>query len=257
MVLERLVRVLVAVQRKGEIMSKFSIFKTAKGTELPVMDLKGKDYLEVKWRIVWFREEHPNWSIETEAVHRGVSDAIFRATIRDDQGRILAVSHKSETKQGFEDFIEKAETGAIGRALALCGYGTQFCADDLDEGSRLADSPIERPAENRKATVVPITKSATSKQQGLVAPKPAPAPAPQPESQDPGAFGNFAEGPPKLRSRGEISNDIWDVAKSIGYTQASLETKARNFNGKSGRDMDATELTKFLGVLTEEAGRGK
>lgn len=46
-----------------------------------------------------------------------------------------------ETLEGFGDFIEKAETGAIGRALALVGFGTQFCADELDEGPRLADSP--------------------------------------------------------------------------------------------------------------------
>ena len=42
---------------------------TAKGTSLPILKLRGKDYLEVKWRLVWFREEHPDWSIETKIVH--------------------------------------------------------------------------------------------------------------------------------------------------------------------------------------------
>jgi hypothetical protein len=46
----------------------------------------------------------------------------------------------------FPEFMEKAETGALGRALALIGYGTQFCADDLDEGDRIVDSPVKKPA---------------------------------------------------------------------------------------------------------------
>ena len=44
---------------------------------------------------------------------------------------------------GFPDYIEKAETGAIGRALAMCGYGT-LQAPEFDEQDRLADAPIEK-----------------------------------------------------------------------------------------------------------------
>ncbi|WP_413290414.1 hypothetical protein [Bdellovibrio sp. HCB337] len=116
-------------------------FKTAKGTELPLLNLRGKEYLEVKYRLVWFREDHSDWSIETELVSVTDVSAYAKATIRDDKGRIIATSHKFESIQGFPDFIEKAETGAIGRALALIGYGTQFCADELDEGKRIVDSP--------------------------------------------------------------------------------------------------------------------
>lgn len=116
-------------------------FKTAKGTELPLLNLRGKEYLEVKYRLVWFREDHQDWSIETELVSVTDVSAYAKAVIRDDKGRIIATSHKYESIQGFPDFIEKAETGAIGRALALIGYGTQFCADELDEGKRIVDSP--------------------------------------------------------------------------------------------------------------------
>lgn len=119
-------------------------YKTAKGTELPLLNLQGKQYLEVKFRLVWFREDHPDWSIETELISVTDVSAYARATIRDEKGRIIATSHKFESVQGFQDFIEKAETGAIGRALALIGYGTQFCADELDEGSRIVDAPVDR-----------------------------------------------------------------------------------------------------------------
>ncbi len=42
-------------------------FKTAKGTELPLLNLRGKQYLEVRFRLVWFREDHPNWSVSIKA----------------------------------------------------------------------------------------------------------------------------------------------------------------------------------------------
>jgi hypothetical protein len=117
-------------------------YRTAKGTELPLLDLRGRDYLEVKYRLVWFREEHSDWAIETELVSVSDKAVTARAVIRDGSGRLIATSHKFENQQGFPDFLEKAETGAIGRALALIGYGTQFCADELDEGERIVDSPV-------------------------------------------------------------------------------------------------------------------
>lgn len=118
-------------------------YRTSKGTELPLLNLRGREYLEVKYRLVWFREEHPDWAIETELLSVTEDSAYARAVIKDEHGRVIATSHKFETKRGFPDFIEKAETGSIGRALALIGYGTQFCADELDEGDRIVDSPVE------------------------------------------------------------------------------------------------------------------
>ena len=117
-------------------------FKTKAGTELPIKDLRGKPYLQVAHRLVWFREERPDWSIETEIVERLANGALAKATIRNEHGRIISTGHKTETRDDFGDFLEKAETGAIGRALAACGYGTQF-APELEEGDRIVDGPME------------------------------------------------------------------------------------------------------------------
>lgn len=104
----------------------------------------GRTYLPVSARIVWFREEHPDWTIETEAVeiNHEKQYAIFRARISDAEGRLMATGTKKEDVKGFGDYIEKAETGSVGRALALCGFGTQF-SPELDDatGGRFADSP--------------------------------------------------------------------------------------------------------------------
>lgn len=139
--------------------------RTPKGTDLPLLNLRGKEYLEVKYRVVWFREEHPDWAIETELLSVTGESAYSRATVKDQSGRVIATSHKFENKQGFPDFIEKSETGAIGRALALIGYGTQFCADELDEGERIVDSPNEPKFPQPKGpapTPVKSTPSATA-----------------------------------------------------------------------------------------------
>ncbi|MFN8789898.1 MAG: hypothetical protein ACK5Y2_00405 [Bdellovibrionales bacterium] len=78
-------------------------YKTSKGTELPLLNLRGKEYLEVKYRLVWFREEHPDWSIETQLMNVTDVSAYARATIRDEKGRTIATSHKFESVQGFPD----------------------------------------------------------------------------------------------------------------------------------------------------------
>lgn len=127
--------------------------KTPKGTQLQVLDLKGKDYLPVAQRLIWFREEHPDWAIETE-VKVVANECLAKATIKDHIGRIIATAHKTETKQGFMDFVEKAETGSIGRALGLCGYGTQF-THEFDEGDRIVDAPISPKHDYSSNVVVP------------------------------------------------------------------------------------------------------
>lgn len=122
---------------------------TKKGTELPLLNLKGKDYLQAAHRLVWLREDHPEWSLETEFVRLEETFAIVKATIRDDSGRVISCAHKREDKAHFPDFIEKAETGALARAAGVAGYGTAF-AEELADGA-LANRPADAPAAPKKA----------------------------------------------------------------------------------------------------------
>ena len=134
--------------------------------------LGGNEYLDVKWRIVWFRRDHPQGSIETFLMEHKVGEhAVFKAEIRvphpDNPSKTWHPYDKatpyaaefpheirwieewdtrttgwgSETKQDFHDYLEKAETKAIGRALAAMGYGTASLPDD---GERIVDAPVER-----------------------------------------------------------------------------------------------------------------
>ena len=107
-----------------------------------LMDLKGKSYLQVMWRLVWFREEKPLWSIDTKLEQLTENHAVFSAKIFDETGVQKSAGDGSESVKDFRDFIEKAETKAVGRALAMLGYGTQF-APEMDEGDRIVDSPVQ------------------------------------------------------------------------------------------------------------------
>lgn len=106
-----------------------------------------QDYLKVQYRLVWFRDAAPDGTIETQMVHLDTEHqlAVFKAEVADGKGAI-ATGHGSETAKDFTDYIEKAETKAIGRALAALGYGTQFTGDELDEGTRIVDAPVTPPA---------------------------------------------------------------------------------------------------------------
>ena len=127
-------------------MSKYETYKTKKGTELPLMSLKGKPYMQVAQRLVWFTEEADSYSVSTNfhllTADETVAHVVISVYDKDSKLIKQASATKRETKKDFADHTEKAETGAIGRALALLGYGTQFAIADLDEGDRLADSPI-------------------------------------------------------------------------------------------------------------------
>ena len=201
--------------------------KTPKGTELPILDMRGKPYLQVAHRLVWFREEHPDYSIETELVSRTELATVAKATIRNDEGRILATAHKHEDKQGFADHMEKAETGAIGRALALIGYGTQFCADEFDEGSRLADSPITRPA-------------------GVYPAQPEPGDG----NVDPHEW-TFSFGQWRQRTVESVYNDPKHGPKALASYITYLEESAKKKNENlSARAEDAiTHIACFLGAM--------
>lgn len=121
--------------------------KTEKGTVLPLVSLKGKDYLQVAYRLQWLTERYARYTIDTNVLALTEEGATVRSqiTVLDESGNVIrsATGTKSETKRDFADFLEKAETGSLGRALAMIGLGTQHAVADLDEGDRLADAPLE------------------------------------------------------------------------------------------------------------------
>lgn len=165
-----------------------------------LIDLKGKAYLQVLWRLVWFREEKPLWSIDTKLEQLTDNHAVFSAKILDENGVQKSAGYGSESMKDFRDFIEKAETKAVGRALAMLGYGTQF-APELDEDERIVDSPVPKQA----AKPVPVAK---------------PQPAPQIERPEPAMF--------KCEECGEVFKPyVGANGKEVGVRRHHAASKAK------------------------------
>lgn len=150
----------------------------------------GQLYLPVKDRLMWLREDCPEADIETEMVHLDLDLqlAIFRARVTV-PGRGSATGYGSETERDFPaGWIEKAETKAVGRALAALGFGTQF-ALELDEGERVVDSPVApaaRRPERAPLKVVSDERAATLRTEvvaGLAADRDAAAKLPKPADE--------------------------------------------------------------------------
>jgi hypothetical protein len=127
------------------------------------MSLKGRDYLNVQSRLLWFIRDQraliaaglarESYVVRTELVEldREVGWAHFKTVARDVLGN-ESVMYGSESAKDFPDYIEKASTKSLGRALLGLGYGTAF-APEMEEGERVVDAPVDRRAGvARKAT---------------------------------------------------------------------------------------------------------
>lgn len=112
--------------------------------------MKGRAYLMVAGRVLLFRGDHPEGRILTELISRTEDGATFKAHVYDSKGNLLATGHGhailSESSNFGGRIVEKAETAAVGRALALAGYGTDEIDEEDENGeiSHLADAPVGR-----------------------------------------------------------------------------------------------------------------
>lgn len=138
-----------------------------------MLNLKGREYLNVQNRLIWFIKDQRNfiatglarmpYVIRTEQVEldRQAGYAAFRTYVRDVLGN-EATMYGSESAKDFPDYAEKASTKSLGRALLALGYGTAS-AQEMDEGERVVDSPVARKSQQ---------------------PPPKPTPSPRQEPQD-------------------------------------------------------------------------
>lgn len=102
-------------------------------------DIRGKQYAEVNQRIKAFRMLCPNGCITTEILSHENGVIIMRASIHDEDGRLLGTGTAYE-KEGSSNinktsYIENCETSAVGRALAMVGLGIDLSVASFEEVS--------------------------------------------------------------------------------------------------------------------------
>ena len=112
------------------------------------INLKGKQYAEVKERIKEFRADCPNGLIETNPTLQPDGQILFKARILKDKAVETsgeATGHSLGANKGDKAF-EKLETIAIGRALAILGYasdGEIASSEEMEEFSLYQKEKLE------------------------------------------------------------------------------------------------------------------
>lgn len=108
-------------------------------TDLPTIDIKGKAYVLVSDRVLYFNKEYPEGSITTKLVS-DYNDplVVIKATVRPDMasGRKFTGYSQAKVGDGFinkTSALENAETSAVGRALAMMGIGVIDSIASADE----------------------------------------------------------------------------------------------------------------------------
>lgn len=91
--------------------------------------IKGKPYVMGKDRVIFFRENYPNWAIISELVKLSEGRCVIKATIYDDNGVPKSTGY-AEEKEGSSNinqtsFVENCETSAVTRALGFMGIGVE------------------------------------------------------------------------------------------------------------------------------------
>ena len=117
-----------------------------------ILKLGDKYYVTVAARLKEFREDEKfaGWSLVTEVTH-GSGSVMVKAVVSDPEGRVRATGHSEKpwskgvgnNRQG----IERAETGAIGRALVTLGLLADHGIASWEE---VADSIITERDDNAK-----------------------------------------------------------------------------------------------------------
>lgn len=127
------------------------------------IDFKGKKYVLVSDRVLFFNDNYPDGSIMTEMMSEPKDEVvIIKATIKPSEGQNRTFTGYSQAKWGDgyinkTSALENAETSAVGRALAFMGIGVIESIASVDEINK---------AQNQEKTVqvgVPKGNTAVSK----------------------------------------------------------------------------------------------
>ena len=103
-----------------------------------VVKIHGKEYKTVALRVAEFRAAHPDYTISTELVEANDVLVIMKASILDNESRLLATGYSEEVRAASKinatSALENAESSCVGRALAFYGLGgTDMSIASADE----------------------------------------------------------------------------------------------------------------------------
>ena len=93
------------------------------------INIHGSDYVMVKERLIFFRENYPNFRLISEVIQLDEKHCVIKAVVLNDQNIAIAtgiaceVNGSSNINKG--SYVENCETSAWGRALGNMGIGIE------------------------------------------------------------------------------------------------------------------------------------
>jgi len=100
--------------------------------KLATVNIKGKEYVEVKTRVQWFRKNIEHGCIETEILHFDKESIMCKTKIHIN-GALVATGMAHEDRNASAvnktSFVECCETSSVGRALGMLGVGIESSVD--------------------------------------------------------------------------------------------------------------------------------
>ena len=118
-------------------------------TKLKTVNIKGKEYVEVNERLIYFRKTYPNYSLTSEVLEKTDKSILIIATISDEKDRVIATGLAEEEKGSTfinkTSYVENFETSAWGRALANFGIGLDTSVASANEVQNAIAQQEEKP----------------------------------------------------------------------------------------------------------------
>ena len=106
---------------------------------MKTINIKGKDYIPVNERLLHFRssDKFKMWQIHEDVIEVSETEGIFKVTICDQNGTIIASAHSQEYRDSSyinkTSFLENGFTSALGRALGYLGIGIDTSIASAEE----------------------------------------------------------------------------------------------------------------------------
>ena len=140
---------------------------------MKTINIKGNKYVTVNERLIYFRqqEQFKNWQIVESLVSIDTIEGIFKCTINDAAGNIVATAHTQEYRDSSyinkTSFVENGFTSALGRALGYLGIGIDTAIASDDEVTNAKNNQDWLTASQLEATLKGTEKEALNVLKGF------------------------------------------------------------------------------------------
>jgi len=122
--------------------------------KLKTVNIKGKQYVEVNERLIYFRKKYPNFSLISQVLEKTEKSICILARIENDKGVTIATGIAEEEKGSTfinkTSYVENCETSAWGRALANFGIGLESSVASAEEvGNAIENQKPSQPTQTK------------------------------------------------------------------------------------------------------------